>query len=316
MRGGLHKTVGIKNVSGSCLIGGTINSAFNSHPLLTKFYNFAKYDISLSMTFIELINACSSYEGVDSIFKILTSAAAHDYVKGIPIDIRKFIFFVSKLNDRTLHRRIGKKRIAEILQEGFEEFGETEMIGFDKFILDTMTFTRRLDITTNIAASLHTRLKSTLNYYVDYYVVLETEEYEFQNIYNLETDEFAVIQDMTRAALTSTGEYLCTDMLLYTGENFTHVVYYNLLDGRLMDNDYVAVTKLSSLIPSKIHNSLSEFVADMGTDDVYVPFILHYQKIDNEPRKLGMCGNMKEYESHVKERKAFIIQQLLTYHEG
>ena len=125
---------------------------------------------------------------------------------------------------------------------------------------------------------------------------------------------------MFKAALTGTGEYLCTDIIMYKGNDedlidYSHAVYYNVLEGTLIDNKEKSKIDIEKYIPSKDCNNFVDYIEANNTHTVYVPCILHYQKIMHNTRELGLIGTIDAYKTKSKQRINFIKNEVLRYNE-
>ena len=89
------------------------------------------------------------------------------------------------------------------------------------------------------------------------------------------------INGLYKCALTMYDDYICTDMILrqipYGEVGGKHVVYYNVIENYMQDEDkvlYVPINKLQLFTHDKVNSAFKN-------DSVYyIPEILHYQKIN------------------------------------
>ena len=182
---------------------------------------------------------------------------------------------------------------------------------FDEFIGNCGNISSRIFITTLEACHLFQNLDNTLMHFKDIYIVLMFQHNEFENVLNLNKDEINVAKKLIKSAIQA---------ILYKGNDeeyieYSHVVYYNLLDNTLINNHERSITPLRDIVmPKEAHDYVS-YIESKGSHVVYVPCILHYQKINNDPKTLGLVGKLDKYESHRKERIDFIKEQLATYTE-
>lgn len=311
MLGATTRALTFKNVDGSCLLDCTINSLLNSYVIVKKLYELTPTTTSLSHSFSSILSEISSASS-NIVYKYLLSAFVHDYINNIrKVDKRKILFIMTKHHDE-------ESIDISALDEEYEHAQINDR--FDEFIGNCGNISSRKLITTSEACSLSQNLNNTLMYFKDIYIVLTFRRNEFENVLNLNKDEINVAKKLIKSAITSTGDYICTDMILYKGNDeeyieYSHVVYYNLLDNTLIDNHERRAVPLSDIVmPKEAHDYVS-YIESKGSHVVYVPCVLHYQKINNDPKALGLVGKLDKYESHRNERIDFIKEQLATYTE-
>lgn len=224
MIGGLSKALTFKNVNGSCLIDCTLNSILNSHSMLVKLYSLTPESTSLNDDFITLLNSDKNFDGVSSIYKILLSAFVHDYIHNIKnTDKNKLLFSI--LNSREIMECNKIKDVGNILQERYQRFHNAIQTRIDTFILAGTYLAQMQYIMFDNCIKLYRTLSSALRHFNDIYIILFTKVDEFNTVLDLNKSEIKVINGLFKAAITSTNEYLCTDMILYKGDD---VNYMNL----------------------------------------------------------------------------------------
>ena len=109
-------------------------------------------------------------------------------------------------------------------------------------------------------------------------------------------------------------------MILYKGNDteyleYSHVVYYNVLDGTLVDNNVKAKIPLKSLVVPSTCTDYVSYIEATRSHTVYVPYILHYQKIQNSHRELGLTGKIDDHNLKHDARIEFIKNEISTYTE-
>ena len=109
-------------------------------------------------------------------------------------------------------------------------------------------------------------------------------------------------------------------MILYKGDDvnyleYSHVVYYNVLDETLVDNNIKEKIPLKSLVVPSECNDYVSYIEATHSHTVYVPCILHYQKIQNSPQVLGLTGKIDDYISKHNARIEFIKNEIAKYTE-
>lgn len=309
MIGGLSKALTFKNVNGSCLIDCTLNSILNSHTMLVKLYSLTSSNISLSDSF-ELILSGIHSATHEVIYKYLLSAFVHDYINNNKNNVDKNkLLFISKIDEEYIN--------VDELDDKYKAF-VAENMRMDIFIGHSGNIASRHIITMYDDLNL----KDILVHFKDIYILLFTKESEYKTVLDLNRKEIQFSRKMIKRSITSTGDYICTDMILYKGNDtslleYSHVVYYNLLDNTLIDNNERRKVPLTNLIiPSNVHNYVS-YIELTNSHTVYVPCILHYQKIHNNSKALGLTGKLSDYENpqaHTSRIK-FIIDEVSSYTE-
>lgn len=319
MIGGLSRALKFKNVNGSCLIDCTLNSILNSHEMVVKLYELTSASKSLNDDFIELLNINKTFDKVAEIYKLLLSAFVHDYIHEIHhIDKDKILFAI--LNTSELGECNTIREAGEVLQEEYQQFNHNIPRRINSFILFGTHLAQLQHVMFDDCTKLYRSLSKELHHYKDIYITLSITQNEFKTVLDLNKKEIKVINGLIKAAIRSTGEYLCTDMILYKGDDvnyieYSHVVYYNILDETLVDNNVKEKIPLKSLtIPSTCTDYVS-YIEATHSHTVYVPCILHYQKIQNSPQALGLTGRIDDYISKHNARIEFIKNEIAKYTE-
>lgn len=321
MIGGLFRGISFKNVNGSCLINCTLNSVLNSYEIVKKLYELLPHNISLNMPFNKILNIDTKYKNISTVYKYLLAAFLQDYLHNIkPMDRDKILFAALNDDNIKINRCNTLQEAASILQKLYKDFNHNLEAQTRTFLLLETNLAYILHIQFSRVLTFHKYLNEVLKHYKDIYIILNTTEEQFKMTVSLNTEECDVIRGMLKAALTSTNEYLCTDMILYKGNDtnlikYSHVVYYNVLDNTLIDNDSVNITDISSFLPPKKCKDFVEYVKKKQTHTIYVPCILHYQKIQNDAQKIGFIGTIKDYNLKRNDRIQFIKDVINEYSE-
>lgn len=233
-------------------------------------------------------------------------------------DKDKLLFAI--LNTRELEECDTIKEAGEMLQEKYQRFNHTISQRISTFMLSRMYIAGLRYKSFDDCFKLYRMLSKELFYYKDIYIIMINRENEFKTVLDLNEREIKVINGLFKAAITSTGRYICTDMILYKGDDvnyieYSHVVYYNVLDETLVDNNIKEKIPLKLLfIPSKCKNYVS-YIEATHSHTVYVPYILHYQKIQNSRQELGLTGRIDDYNLKHDARIEFIKNEISTYTE-
>ena len=319
MIGGLSRALRFKNVNGSCLIDCILNSILNSHEMVVKLYELTSASKSLNNDFIELLNINESFDKAADIYKLLLSAFVHDYIHEIHhIDKDKILF--AMLNDSELGECDKIREAGEMLQEEYRRFNHNTPRRINSFILSGTRLAQLQEVMFGDCNKLYRSLPKDLHHYKDIYIKLSTAPDEFKTVLDLNKREIKVINGLFKAAITSTSEYLCTDMILYKGDNvdyleYSHVVYYNVLDETLVDNNVKEKIPLKSLVVPSACTDYVSYIEATNSHTVYVPCILHYQKIQNSPQALGLTGKIDDYSLKHNARIEFIKNEIAKYTE-
>ena len=296
-----------------------LNSILNSHEMVVKLYELTPASKSLNDDFIELLSSSDKFDKASDIYKLLLSAFVHDYIHGIHhVDKDKILFAILNTSELGEYNKI--REAGEMLQEEYQRFNHNIPRRIDTFILSGTYLAQSQYVVFGDCTKLYRSLSEDLRRYKDIYIKLSTAQNEFKTVLDLNKKEIKVINGLFKAAITSTSEYLCTDMILYKGDDvnyleYSHVVYYNVLDETLVDNNVKAKIPLKSLtIPSTCTNYVS-YIETTHSHTVYVPCILHYQKIQNNPKELGLTGKIDDYSLKHNARIEFIKHEISTYTE-
>lgn len=319
MIGGLSGALSFKNVNGSCLIDCTLNSILNSHEIIVKLYTLTEESTSLNNDFIKIFDSNEKFTRLAHIYKILLSAFVHDYIHETRhVDKDKLLFTI--LNTRGLGDCNDIREVGVILQEKYQRFNHSLTRRIDTFMLAGTHLAQMQQVEFEDCIKLYKSLSTELRHYKDIYIAMVNAPDEFRTVLDLSKSEIKVINGLFKAAITSTGEYLCTDIILYKGDDvnhvaYSHVVYYNVLDETLVDNNVKQKVPLRSLIaPSSCIDYVS-YIEATDSHYVYVPCILHYQKITNDPKTLGLTGKLDDYESAYASRVKFVLDEISSYTE-
>ena len=316
---GLSRALSFKNVNGSCLIDCTLNSILNSHEMVVKLYTLTEESTSLNNDFIKIFDSNEKFNRLAHIYRILLSAFVHDYIHETQhVDKDKLLFTI--LNTRGLGDCNDIREVGVILQEKYQRFNHSLVRRIDTFMLAGTHLAQIQQVEFEDCIKLYKSLSTELHHYKDIYIAMVNTPDEFRTVLDLNKSEIKVINGLFKAAITSTGEYLCTDIILYKGDDvnhvtYSHVVYYNVLDETLVDNNVKQKVPLRSLI---VPSSCTDYVSYIEITDshaVYVPCILHYQKIQNSPQVLGLTGKIDDYSLKHNARIEFIKNEISTYTE-
>lgn len=291
----INKIFGFKDVDSSVLIMNILNSLLNSFSLLKKFYEISPNYKSTIQTFIGIMGFYDTLRtSIDDIFLALISAAAHDFMKGICIDVRKFMFLISLINkddDDFVDRNKATCQIHK-LQTDYDKFlkqktNENKLLIMKRFIL-FHAFEERIIISCDLVVNLIDRLRFTMHMSLmkDCHIILILKPNEFESTDKLTRKYFNIILRMMKAAITPINDYyLCTDIIAYrysSKQSNIETVYYDMMHETLIDSNRIKWNcKLSSLFLSKTYDTFEEYSTDRHTDILYVPFILHYHRTSN-----------------------------------
>lgn len=313
MRGGLLKGYRFKNVNGSCLINASLNSILNSYELITKLYEATPITLSLTNTFSDILKKVRSDEKEDlyMAFRHLLSAFIHDFIRNSKYtDKDKLLFSVIEMPNLNIAISNGKFKEFDDKYTLFNHSAETR--ADDSFVsLISPYSTHLVDMPFNKYDGIIKIIKGYLTHYKDIFILLTDRYHHFDNVSILKAEDIKCLRAIFKAAFTATNEYVCTDMIMYKGNEkeypeYTHVVYYNILDSTLLD-DYNNRENIliSDYIPTVDCKSFSDYTINNGKLDIYIPTVLHFQKIPNTPSKLGLISRIDSYASHKIERINF-----------
>ena len=289
--------------------------------MMVKLYTLTEESTSLNNDYAVLLSSDGKFKGMPSIYKILLSAFVHDYIHEIRHTDKDKLLFAALNDNLGLEEYYDKiQDVGEILQSKYKQFKHTIRRRMDVFMVSGTFLAQMYQIKFNDCVKLYRTLQDILHHYKDFYITMVNTQDEFRTVLDLSKSEIKVINGLFKAAITSTGEYLCTDIILYKGDDvnhiaYSHVVYYNVLDETLVDNSVKQKVPIRSLIaPSSCVDYVS-YIDATDSHSVYVPCILHYQKITNDPKTLGLTGKIDDYESAYASRVKFILDEISSYTE-
>lgn len=292
MIGGLGAAIRLKNTNGRCLVNASINSLMNSHEIVKYLYE-RKGDISLNAPFSEIITSAD-----ESIANLLT-AYTHDYINdNSNPDLDKFIFLIKNLDE--IYRFEEIEELHVFLDSSYKLFSHSKLFKLDFFLgMGSHNKVSLININLQRVSGLYEQLTKYLyNVSDNYFIISMPENVKSQK--DLTIEHIKCIKKLFKIAAMSTPEYVCTDILCYEVDEsgFDHVVYYNLMDNVLTDDMIKQYRTFKSI--------------RQDNDYIYVPFVLHFQKLRNN---LGFDGTFKTYAKSYYKRIAFVKEQLLTYTE-
>lgn len=295
MFGGLGASTCLINTNGRCLINVSINSITNSHEIVKQLYSMTDTKTSLNSSFSEIVLSSDR----DVIIQLL-SAYIHDYVRGeLNPDIDKFVFVIKNLEN--ISSITDLQKLQKYLDMKYKEFSHSKLIKTDFFIgLSLFEFITIESINFRLVRRFHRELEKRLRKDNDVYFLITIPD-EIDNVYSFTSDDLTYIKTLFKIAITSTAEYICTDIICYEADEsgFHHVIYYNILDSTFTDDE------------AKRKRPLRELLHD--DDYVYVPCLLHFQKLHSD--SLTLNGTFKRYEELYEERIQFIKEQISHYKE-
>ena len=273
------------------------------------------------MNFTEILNINTNYNTLYTVYKYLLAAFLNDYLHNTKhTDKDKILFAAINDDNYDINNCETLQEAASILQKLYISFNHNIEVQTKTFILTGTNLAQVMRIPCSRALVLHKHLKDELKYYKDIYIILDTSNDEFDMTVMLNDRECKIIKSMLKAALTSTDEYLCTDIILYKGNDtdmikYSHVVYYNILDNTLIEDNERDIVSITKLLPPDNCQDFADYVEKSNSHIIYVPCILHYQKIQNNALSLGLTGNMKDYISKRSNRIQFVKNIINTYSE-
>ena len=299
-----------KCVKDYSLIDCTLNSILNSPYMVQKIYDLSPSNISLSNSFSKITNGIYyAYSGF--IYKYLLSAFMHDYVnmKNRGFDVRKFLF-MNLLHDKETSIEMRK------LDNEFSKFIVPNHFRSNAFIpyIDNLAEFHYLNMTDVIL------LHKTLQWYLSSNDAYFIYDFNCKDVSSIDESYLNASRRMLMAALTSTSRYVCTDITFYKYNDTDlgygeHAVTYNVLEQTMIDDHVKVACDINYLtIPPKC-NSYAQYVEMTGKRNLYLPFALHYIKIDNNARTLGLVGNSLEYTLRHNERLRFIERNINVMYE-
>lgn len=292
MIGGLGAAIKLKNTNGRCLINASINSLMNSHEIVKCLYE-RKGDVSINAPFSEIITSAD-----ESIADLLT-AYAHDYIhNNSNPDLDKFIFLIKNLDKIYQFEEI--EELHAFLDSSYKSFSHSKLFKINFFLgMGLHNKVSPINVNLQRVSGLYEQLTKYLYNIPDNYFIISMPE-NVKSQKDLTIEHIKCIKKLFKIAVMSTPEYVCTDILCYEvdEDGFDHTVYYNLMDNVLVDDMIKQYRTFKSI----------------RQDDnyIYVPFVLHFQKLRNN---LGFDGTFKTYNTSYDKRMAFVKEQLLTYTE-
>lgn len=317
---GLHIPELFKNVNGSCLLNSSLNSILNSHALVKELYEFTPRTTTLNGNFSDALKYNKKSEITELIiYRCLFSAYIHDTMKGKTSD--KDMILYALLHDDIYMNEKAKslEEYKNVLQEGYNKFDKQLPVRINTLPMAGLTqFIYRLDILD--IGYISSIISLAKNAPTDSYVMLDDRRNIFENIQSINLTKFKFINTLFNIILTGDGEYICTDVIMYEvspeNPNFTHVVYYNVLDETLVNDDKEdPLFNILKYIPPKTCANYTEYKNITKEKTVYIPCVLHFQKIRHNPKTLGLVGISDEYVKKQKNRLQFIRRQINKYEE-
>ena len=293
MLGGLTASTRLINTNGRCLINSSINSLMNSHEIMKLLYS--PHAQSLNNPFSEIVS------GVDNILIDLLSSYVYDYIHEINnTDLDKFMFVVKNLEKIMEFTNITKLR--KFLDENYAKFSHSKILKCDFFIGLALypNHINMVHINFRLVRQFQRKLSDYLKASNDVYFMISIPD-DIDTTDDLTLDDIKHIKTLFKISITSTEDYICTDMICYKAneKGFNHVVYYNLLDSTLTDDTIKTKTGIRDII----HDD----------DYVFIPCLMHYQKLRHN--EFNLDGTYKTYDSTYQNRIDFIKHQISSYQE-
>lgn len=293
MIGGLGAAIKLENTNGRCFINASLNSLMNSFEIV-KYLHMRNAETSINSQFSEIVSSS------ENIMLDLLSAYTHDYILDKQmLDLDKFMFVIKNLEK--IVSFTNTKKLHKFLDTEYSSFSHFKLFRTDFFIgLGLYPTVKCEGIQFRLIKQLQRTLSEHLRDTHDIYIIVSMPD-TIDDSDDLTLDDMKCIKTLYKLAMTSTSEYVCTDILCYEADEsgFGHVVYHNLMDETLTDDQH----------------KMDRYLRELSHDDdyIYIPFILHFQKLHND---LNLDGTFKTYNKSYDKRIALIKEQLSSYTES